>query len=121
MHCVYEEEIVSDCVGMINVIRSMEHDYDLILVGRRHDGESPLFMGLNEWNEYPELGFIGDMLASSDSSGAVAVLVVQQQTIAGDDEFHDDFRCLMEESFSVDMAPLNPRPHLPSIDTWPKS
>ncbi|KAL0533507.1 hypothetical protein IC582_027539 [Cucumis melo] len=106
-HCSYEEEIANDCVGLINVIRTMEHDYDLILVGRRHDGDSALFVGLNEWNEYPELGFIGDMLASSDSSGAVAVLVIQQQTIGGDQEFLDDFRCLMEESFSVEINPLN--------------
>ena len=113
-HWTYEEEIASDCVGLINVIRTMEHDSDLILVGRRHDGDSALFVGLNEWNEYPELGFIGDMLASSDSSGAVAVLVIQQQTIGGDQEFLDDFRCLMEESFSVDINPLN----LPTA--WPQ-
>lgn len=106
-HIAYEEEMVSDCVGLINVIRTMEHEYDLIMVGRRHDGMSAMFVGLNEWNEYPELGFIGDMLASSDSADVVAVLVVQQQTIGGDQEFLDDFRCLMEESFSVDIKPLH--------------
>ncbi|XP_038895476.1 LOW QUALITY PROTEIN: cation/H(+) antiporter 15-like [Benincasa hispida] len=114
-HCTYEEEMASDCVGLINVIRTMEHDYDMILVGRRHDGDSALFVGLHEWNEFPELGYIGDMLASSDSTGAVAVLVVQQQTIGGDQEFLDDFRCLMEESFSVDIRPLN----LPTA--WPQN
>ncbi|KAG7037023.1 Cation/H(+) antiporter 15, partial [Cucurbita argyrosperma subsp. argyrosperma] len=106
-HCVYEEEMVKDCVGLINVIRSMEQNYDLMLVGRRHDGESELFLGLNEWNEYPELGIIGDMFASTDFSGAVAMLVVQQQTIGNDEDLLDDFRCLMEESFSVDIKPFN--------------
>ncbi|KAM1148491.1 hypothetical protein ACFX13_029805 [Malus domestica] len=74
---VYKEERVKDSVDMINVIRPMQNFYDLIVVGRRHDCDSPLFMGLKEWNEFPELGFIGDMLASSDSNCEVSVLVVQ--------------------------------------------
>ncbi|KAL6195362.1 hypothetical protein ACLB2K_030981 [Fragaria x ananassa] len=61
---VYNEVHVKDSVDMINVIRSMENFLDLILVGRRHDCDSQLFMGLTEWNEFPELGFLGDMLAS---------------------------------------------------------
>ena len=31
-----------------------------------------------DWSEYPELGAIGDILASSDFSATVSVLVVQQ-------------------------------------------
>ena len=81
-HRVYKEEFVCDSVETVGVIRSMENCYDLILVGRRHDNNSPLFMGLTEWNEFPELGFVGDMLASSDSGCQVSVLVMQQQTFA---------------------------------------
>lgn len=77
---VFKEELVCDSVETVGVIRSMENSYDLILVGRRHDNNSLLFMGLTEWNEFPELGFVGDMLASSDSGCQVSVLVMQQQT-----------------------------------------
>ncbi|KAJ1437526.1 Sodium/solute symporter superfamily [Sesbania bispinosa] len=75
----YREEIVRDSVEMINVVRSLEGCYDLILVGRRHASESLLFSGLKEWNEYPELGTVGDMLVASDSTFDGSVLVVQQQ------------------------------------------
>lgn len=78
---VYKEVHVKDSVDMINEIRSMENFFDLILVGRRHDSDSPLFMGLTEWNEFPELGFLGDMLASSDANCEISVLVVQQQSL----------------------------------------
>ncbi|KAG6583332.1 Cation/H(+) antiporter 15, partial [Cucurbita argyrosperma subsp. sororia] len=107
-HCFYEEVTASDCVGLIGVMRKMEHNYDLILVGRRHDGDSALFVGLNEWHEYPELGFIGDMLATIDSPSDATVLVVQQQNIVGDHELLEDFRCLMDESFPMEVVkPLN--------------
>ncbi|XP_020228950.1 cation/H(+) antiporter 15 [Cajanus cajan] len=79
----YREEVVRDSVEMVNVIRSLEGCYDLILVGRCHDSESPLFSGLTEWNEYPELGCVGDMLVSSDSNFDGSVLVVQQQHRVG--------------------------------------
>ena len=79
----YKEEIAKDSVEMVNVIRSLEGCFDLILVGRRHTSESNLFSGLSEWNEYPELGPIGDMLVASDSTFDGSVLVVQQQKKSG--------------------------------------
>ncbi|TKY56555.1 Cation/H(+) antiporter 15 [Spatholobus suberectus] len=79
----YREEVVRDSEEMISVIRSLEGCYDLILVGRRHESESSLFSGLTEWNEYPELGSVGDMLVSSDSTFDGSVLVVQQQNRLG--------------------------------------
>ena len=39
---------------------------------------SPLTAGLTDWSECPELGAIGDMLASSDFAATVSVLVLQQ-------------------------------------------
>ncbi|XP_030924628.1 cation/H(+) antiporter 15-like [Quercus lobata] len=77
-HYLYREEVVKDSVEMINVIKSLENLYELILVGRQHESNSPLFMGLTLWNEYPELGYLGDMLVSSESDWKVSVLVVQQ-------------------------------------------
>ncbi|KAL2975841.1 hypothetical protein AAZX31_14G185200 [Glycine max] len=79
----YREEVLRNSVEMVNIIRSLEGCYDLILVGRRHESESPLYSGLTDWNEYPELGFLADMLVSSDSSFHGSVLVVQQQNRLG--------------------------------------
>ncbi|CAI0549063.1 unnamed protein product [Linum tenue] len=81
-HHVYMEENVSDSVEMVNVIRRCENWFDLILVGRHHDRESVIYKGLAEWNsEFPELGFVGDILVASDSQCQASVLVVQQQRL----------------------------------------
>ncbi|KAM5583068.1 cation/H(+) antiporter 15-like [Rosa sericea] len=105
---VYKEVHVKDSVDMINEIRSMEDFFDLILVGRRHDSDSPLFMGLTEWNEFPELGFLGDMLASFDANCEVSVLVVQQQSFGcAQKEKTDIFKCHVKDSFSVVDIPHN--------------
>ncbi|KAL0458579.1 UNVERIFIED_CONTAM: Cation/H(+) antiporter 3 [Sesamum latifolium] len=74
----YQEELVKDSLGLITVVRSMESCFDLILVGRRHREDSPLLAGLHDWNEFPELGCVGDMLVSLDSKCKASVLVVQQ-------------------------------------------
>ncbi|GFZ01703.1 hypothetical protein Acr_15g0003120 [Actinidia rufa] len=87
--CVYKEEVVNDSIGVVSVIRTIENSFDLILVGRRHNSYSQLLRGLTEWNEFSELGFIGDMLSSSDSNCKVSVLVVQQQAFAGGDMVMD--------------------------------
>ena len=99
-HHIYKEAVVEDCVEMINVIKLLENHYELILVGRQHESNSPLFMGLTLWNEYPELGYLGDMLVSSESNWEVSVLVVQQQTFEGED-MPEGFKLLMEDAFSV--------------------
>ncbi|PKA51828.1 Cation/H(+) antiporter 15 [Apostasia shenzhenica] len=53
--------------------------YDLCVVGKAHRGAAAaLTAGMAEWAECPELGPIGDLLASSDFSATVSVLVVQQ-------------------------------------------
>jgi len=102
MRHLYREEVVSESMEVINVIRSLQNLYDLVLLGRRHASNSPLFMGLTMWNEFPELGSLGDMLASSDSNWEVSLLVVQQQTCGGEDMA--SFKCPMEDSFAVDMS-----------------
>ncbi|PNX86785.1 K(+)/H(+) antiporter [Trifolium pratense] len=54
-----------------------QHDY--FIVGRRHETHSPQTDGLSEWSEFPELGVIGDFLASPDLNSCASILVVQQQ------------------------------------------
>lgn len=74
----YKEEIVMDGTGTVSVIRSLERQYELIMVGRNHDKQSPLVSGLTVWDEQMELGAVGDVLASVDFMGSTTILVVQQ-------------------------------------------
>ncbi|RZC63650.1 hypothetical protein C5167_025411 [Papaver somniferum] len=77
---VYREEEVKDSVEIVTVITSIEYTFDLLIVGKDHDGNSSeLLRALEEWNEFPELGVIGDMLSSPDSRCNGSILVVQQQ------------------------------------------
>jgi hypothetical protein len=75
---VYTEKVVNNGEETVGVIRTMESNHDLFIVGRGQGIISPLTAGLTDWSECPELGAIGDMLASSDFAATVSVLVVQQ-------------------------------------------
>ncbi|KAI8564316.1 hypothetical protein RHMOL_Rhmol03G0171300 [Rhododendron molle] len=78
----YQEQVVRDGVGLASSIRGLEEFFDLILVGRQHQA-STLMQGLGAWTECPELGVIGDFLASSDFDSTASVLVVQHQRVLG--------------------------------------
>lgn len=75
----YMEEVVKDGSEMALIARSLVDDYDLIITGRRYGVECPQTSGLMEWSEFPELGVVGDLLASTDIYGRASVLVLQQQ------------------------------------------
>ncbi|KAI6682513.1 hypothetical protein NL676_036394 [Syzygium grande] len=77
----YREEMVDDGPNTALVIRPMANEYDLIIVGRRQKEASPQTMGLHEWSEFPELGVIGDLLATTDIIGSFSILVIQQQKV----------------------------------------
>lgn len=102
LNCEYKEALVEDSVGVVNVIQEVENSFDLILVGRRRANDSPWSLGLREWNEFPELGFIGDMLVSSDSRCMVSVLVVQQQVLV-DEEIMASPKYISEDSSVVNI------------------
>ncbi|CAL0334961.1 unnamed protein product [Lupinus luteus] len=72
-----KEEIVEDGLGTTQFIRTMEGYFNLVIVGRHHLADSPCILGLTEWCELPELGPLGNLLASTDFT--FSVLVVQQQ------------------------------------------
>ncbi|KAF2322912.1 hypothetical protein GH714_032032 [Hevea brasiliensis] len=74
----YIEEVVMDGTGTTSVIRSMENRFELVIVGRHHDNKSPIVSGLADWNDYKELGTIGDLLVSSQFMDKTTILVVQQ-------------------------------------------
>ncbi|KAK2647455.1 hypothetical protein Ddye_014944 [Dipteronia dyeriana] len=75
----YKEERLAGVSDTINALQLIEKDYDLILVGRRHNKYSTLLKGLSDWSEFEELGVIGDIFASSDIRSRASLLVVQQQ------------------------------------------
>ncbi|XP_073012242.1 cation/H(+) antiporter 15-like [Typha latifolia] len=80
---VYREEVARDGEGMVGIIRETSLRFSLLMVGRRQGKESPLTEALSMWSEHPELGIIGDLLASTDFGCMVPTLVVQQQTRVG--------------------------------------
>lgn len=75
----YIEKIVNNGEETVAAIRSIDSAHDLFfIVGRGQGTISPLTAGLTDWSECPELGAIGDLLASSDFAATASVLVVQQ-------------------------------------------
>ncbi|KAK8544433.1 hypothetical protein V6N13_056213 [Hibiscus sabdariffa] len=75
----YQVEVSNHGIQTSKIVRTIADDYDLIIVGRRHGLDSVQTMGLSDWSEFPELGVIGDLLASPDLDSRISILVVQQQ------------------------------------------
>jgi hypothetical protein len=76
---IISEVKIDDPTQIFLAIHSMGHNYDLHIVGRRRAHSSPLDNeALEEWIESPELGVIGDLLASPDFKTPANILVVQQ-------------------------------------------
>ena len=75
----FEEVAVASGEEVLNVLRSLDGAYELVMVGRRH-GESWLMTQIGKWKERGELGTIGEILASSEIRICASILVVQQQT-----------------------------------------
>ncbi|KQJ92501.1 cation/H(+) antiporter 15 [Brachypodium distachyon] len=73
----YCERGVMNAGEMVSEIRSVDAEgKDLFVVGKT-PGLSALTAGMAEWSECPELGPIGDLLASRDFQTTASVLVVQ--------------------------------------------
>ncbi|XP_073009002.1 cation/H(+) antiporter 15-like [Typha latifolia] len=75
----YVEKAAANSGDTVAALREMASVHELFIVGRQQSGAgAALTAGLSEWEECPELGTIGDLLASSDFATMVSVLVVQQ-------------------------------------------
>lgn len=74
----YFEKVVNNGEETVAAIRTIDDIHDLFIVGRGQGMISPLTAGLTDWSECPEMGAIGDLLASSDFAATASVLVVQQ-------------------------------------------
>lgn len=75
----YMEETVKDGIEVASMLRSLVDEFEFFIVGKSDDMKSCFKLGLEEWREFPELGVIGDLLASPDLDTKASVLVVQHQ------------------------------------------
>ncbi|KAF9665308.1 hypothetical protein SADUNF_Sadunf16G0109300 [Salix dunnii] len=76
----YKEEMVEQGNDTVRLLGAMCNDFDLIMVGRRHDPDCSQLMGLSEWGEIDQdLGVIGGIIASKDIECRASILVAQQQ------------------------------------------
>lgn len=78
----YVERLVESSEELIRTLSSMEGMYSLYIMGKLIRGRAQqLTVGLSDWEEYPELGAIGDLLVSSDFMLNGSVLVIQQHNV----------------------------------------
>lgn len=91
-HVAYTEKHHANSAETYSTLRSLEGHYALIIVGRGGRVNSPLTVGMNDWEQCPELGPIGDVLSGSDFSVKTSVLIIQQHSVRGVlDGLEDDF------------------------------
>lgn len=74
----FVEKYVDNGVQTGMILRDMAETYSMFVVGRGGRGDSRLTTGISDWEECPELGVVGDFLASSEFDASGSVLVVQQ-------------------------------------------
>ncbi|XP_061998821.1 cation/H(+) antiporter 15-like [Rosa rugosa] len=72
------EKLVNNLEDIINIVSTMEGQYQLYIVGRGHDGCSPITAPLFECNKTNKLGTWGETLASSSVMGSTSLLIIQQ-------------------------------------------
>lgn len=87
----YIEKFVENGAQTVSALSSMDGMVSLFIVGKGGRDLSPLTAGINDWIEFPELGVIGDLLASSDFTVSGSVLVVQQYNPIRKDVINDEF------------------------------
>ncbi|CAF1926110.1 hypothetical protein HID58_065043 [Brassica napus] len=71
------EKRVSNGEQTLTILREIGEMYSLFVVGKNRGG-CLMTSGMNDWEECPELGTIGDFLASSNMDVNASVLVVQR-------------------------------------------
>ncbi|KAK1305475.1 Cation/H(+) antiporter 28 [Acorus calamus] len=77
----YVEKYVASGRETVRMLKGMEGLYGMFVVGRGGSAAAAargMMSGLRDWEAFPELGLIGDVLASQDFSTTASVLVVQQ-------------------------------------------
>ncbi|KAH9704202.1 Cation/H(+) antiporter 2 [Citrus sinensis] len=74
------ERYVNNGIETLQVLREIMDsiEFSLFIVGKGSYGGSVMTTGLSDWEECPELGPVGDLLASSDLDIKSSVLIIQQ-------------------------------------------
>uniref|UniRef100_A0A3Q7FFK2 Uncharacterized protein n=1 Tax=Solanum lycopersicum TaxID=4081 RepID=A0A3Q7FFK2_SOLLC len=86
----YVEKVVENGADTASALRDMAEMYSLFIVGKDGRGHSILTTGMSDWEECPELGKVGDFLASAEFDISGSVLVVQQYRPSKNDDSDDD-------------------------------
>ncbi|GAB4827651.1 hypothetical protein Ancab_034536 [Ancistrocladus abbreviatus] len=73
----YHRMVVDNWEQAIKSSRSSIDSYNLVIIGRCQGTTSGVEQEIASWIESPELGIMGDMLASLDDSKQISILVVQ--------------------------------------------
>ncbi|XP_020211719.1 cation/H(+) antiporter 28 [Cajanus cajan] len=88
----YMEKHLANASETFSTLKSFEGQYSLVIVGREGGMNSILTLGMNDWQQCPELGPIGDVLSGSDFSATISVLIIQQHRLKGEiDGLDEDF------------------------------
>ncbi|GMI66991.1 CATION EXCHANGER 1 [Hibiscus trionum] len=81
------EKHVSNGAETVASIREiLEEMYSLVIVGKGGRRNCPLTTGLSDWEECPELGSVGDLLASPEMNFNGSLLVIQRHRHSEADE-----------------------------------
>ncbi|MBA0559872.1 hypothetical protein Golob_016811 [Gossypium lobatum] len=81
------EKYVSDGAETLVALREiLDNMYSLVIVGKGRRENSSLTIGMSDWEECPELGLVGDLLASSEMNFSGSLLVIQQHRHSEEDE-----------------------------------
>lgn len=116
----YIEKVVNHGEETVAAIRTIDHSHDLFIVGRGQGTISSLTAGLTDWSECPELGAIGDLLASSDQASIVSVLVVQQYAGMGQaDQLFIPDSPGQQQNDHLNFGYMNNRTQQPQFHTQP--
>ncbi|VVB12819.1 unnamed protein product [Arabis nemorensis] len=75
---IFREVRIEIAVDLLELLRKEGDDFDLMMVGIRHEEDLLMLEGLSEWSDMKELGDVGDVLISKDLELSVSVLAVQQ-------------------------------------------
>ncbi|TYH04794.1 hypothetical protein ES288_A08G034400v1 [Gossypium darwinii] len=88
----YMEKHLANSSETYTNLKSLKGQYTLIIVGRGGRVNTILTLGLNDWQQCPELGSVGDVLSGSGFECESSVLIIQQHRLKGQlDGLSDDF------------------------------
>jgi len=85
----YVENFVKDGRETVECLKEIGDIYSLFIVGKGGRGNNSLTIDMSDWEECPELGSVGDILASSDFDIHGSVLVIQQHRDVKKGLIHD--------------------------------